>query len=150
MPTNEEEYAYGLAQEHELKPFFDLFFGKNLTETEKWDPFDFVGENIKIELKSRRNTYSKYPTTIVGMYKINTICDLPSPIEHYFVFNFTDGVYYWKYNKDEFDNMKQITIKRRDRPGSKGSKYLSIPIGSLTKMEKDIALDMSEEDCERD
>jgi len=135
MPTNEEEYAFGVAQEEELQPFFEMFFGRPLTTTEKYDPFDFVGGDIKIELKSRKNTYSKYPTTIVGMYKINQICPLPSPIEHYFVFNFTDGVYYWKYNTEEFNKMKQITIKRRDRPYSKGSKYLSIPIEKLTKME---------------
>jgi len=134
MPTNEQEYAYGLAQEEQLKPFFELYFRKELHETDQYDPFDFIGENIKIELKSRRNTYSKYPTTIVGMFKINKICNFE--IDHFFVFNFTDGLYYWKYNIEEFNNMKQITIKRRDRPGSQGHLYLSIPIGSLTKMER--------------
>lgn len=132
MPTDNEEYAFGAAQEEELKPLFETYFNTELEHTEKWDPFDFVGKNIKIELKSRRNTYSKYPTTIVGMYKINKIRECDG--EHFFVFNFTDGIYYWKYNWDQQIKFKVINIKRRDRYG-KSSKYLSIPIEKLHKLE---------------
>ena len=131
MPTNQEEYAFGSAQEEQLKPFLEQYFGKELEHTDKWDPFDFVGPNIKVELKSRRNTYSKYPTTIVGIYKINKIRECDG--EHYFVFNFTDGIYFWRYNWDDMSRFKTIDIKRHDR--NKAHKYLSIPIEQLQKME---------------
>jgi len=132
MPTDEEEYAFGLAQEEYLKPLLESYFDTELEETDKWDPFDFVGDKIKIELKSRRNTYNKYPTTIVGMYKIHQVKENLG--DHYFVFNFTDGLYYWKYNFEDMNDFKVIYLKRNDRTGKK-YQYLSIPIEKLTKID---------------
>ena len=128
MVTDNQEYQYGLAKELLLKPVLEKFVGKELQGTKKYDTFDFVGEDITIELKSRKNCYNKYPTTIVGMNKINKIQEGEKVI---FFFNFTDGLYYWEYKENDF---KVIMIKRRDR-NKKAKPHLSIPINCLTKLE---------------
>ena len=90
MVTNKQEYQYGLQKELLLKPVLEKFVGKELEGTKQFDTFDFVGEDITIELKSRKNCYNKYPTTIVGMNKIDKIKEGEKVI---FFFNFTDGLY---------------------------------------------------------
>ena len=128
MVTDSQEYAYGLSKEVLLKPTIEKFAGKELKGTKKYDTFDFIGEDITIELKSRKNCYSKYPTTIVGMNKINKIEDGERVV---FMFNFTDGLYYWEY---EENNFTIVMIKRRDR-NNKAKPHLAIPIEVLTKLE---------------
>ena len=126
--TNKQEYQYGLKHELLLKPVLEKFVGKELQGTKQFDTFDFVGEDITIELKSRKNCYNKYPITIVGMNKIEKIKEGEKVL---FVFNFTDGLYYWEYCENNF---KVVNIKRRDR-NNKGKPHLSIPITSLKKLE---------------
>ena len=52
MVTNKQEYQYGLKAEIELKPLLEKFCGVELSGTKQYDTFDFVGENITIEIKS--------------------------------------------------------------------------------------------------
>lgn len=130
MPTDKQEYDYGLKSEIRVKPILEKYFGKALHATDKWDPFDFVGENIKVELKSRRNNRGKYPTTIVGQNKVDKIIDGD---EIYFVFKFWDGLFYWKYEED--NNFEVSMIQRRDRPHVKPKPYLNIPVGVLKKID---------------
>lgn len=129
MITNKQEYEYGLKAEIQLKPLLEKFCGVELSGTKQYDTFDFVGENITIELKSRKNTKDKYPTTIVGMNKIEAIEEGEKVI---FVFNFLDGLYYWEYQENDF---KVINIKRRDRPNTKPKPHLSIPVNCLKMLE---------------
>ena len=127
--TNQQEYEYGLKNEHLLKPVFDKFFGKEFKETKQYDTYDFVGDEITIELKSRKTCYNKYPTTIVGMNKIDKIKEGEKV---FFFFKFIDGLYYWKYTDNDYDI---INIQRRDRPLTKPKPHLSIPIKDLIKLE---------------
>ena len=128
MVTNKQEYQYGLQKELLLKPVLEKFVGKELEGTKQFDTFDFVGEDITIELKSRKNCYNKYPTTIVGMNKIDKIKEGEKVI---FFFNFTDGLYYWEY---EVNTFTIIMIKRRDR-NNKAKPHLAIPITCLKRLE---------------
>ena len=125
--TNAQEYAYGLSKEIELKPVLEKFIGKELKENKRYDSFDFTAEDITIELKSRRNTSYKYPTTIVCMNKIEKIREGERVI---FFFNFTDGLFYWEYEENDFE---VLNIKRRDRNIHKP--HLAIPMTALKKLE---------------
>lgn len=129
MVTNRQEYEYGVAREILLKPVLERFCGKTLIDTKRWDTYDFKGEDVTIELKSRKNPYNQYPTTIVGMNKIDEI-QVGETI--YFFFNFTDGLYYWEYKENDYN---VIMIQRRDRQHIPAKPHLSIPITDLVKLE---------------
>jgi hypothetical protein len=53
-----------------------------------------------------------------------------------FVFNFTDGIHYIKYDKKLFDTFEKKPFKRAGRPDIKTfeSLYIYIPIEQLTKI----------------
>lgn len=129
MVTNRQEYIYGLSAELKLKPVLERFCGKALQGTKQYDTFDFIGEGVTIELKSRKNNKDRYPTTIVGMNKIEEIQEGEKVI---FVFNFLDGLYYWEYVENDFE---VLMIKRRDRPHTKHKPHLAIPVNSLKLVE---------------
>lgn len=130
MVSDKQEYSYGQKKEKELKPLFEKFFDTKLSETKRYDTFDFTGKNITIELKSRRNTKNRYPTTIIGMNKIDKIKEGERVI---CAFSFTDGVYYWEYEPTH--TFETIMIQRRDRRNIPAKPYLSIPIESLSPVE---------------
>ena len=127
--TDEREYNFGRRAEIEVKPILEKFLSIPLLDTDKYDKFDFIGENIKIELKTRRNKKNKFPTTIVGMTKVD---DIKEGEEVYFVFKFYDGIFYWKYCED--NKFKVSMIKRRDRPEIPAKPYLNIPIEELQEI----------------
>ena len=64
-----------------------------------------------IELKSRRNTYQKYNTTIIGSNKIDYVKTLNKKC--YFVFCYLDGLYYIEYSNifDSFDIAEEYILK---------------------------------------
>lgn len=64
--------------------------------------FDYVCDKCYVELKSRRNSHDKYPDTMVGKNKLDFAEKTNRPV--YFCFSFTDGLYYWKYNKEDITN----------------------------------------------
>ena len=119
-----EDYA-----EEIIKEYLDL---KHLIKLDKFDTFDFYNEekNIFFEVKSRRNNYNKYPTTIIGYNKMLEAINYKNV---YFIFIFNDGDYYYKY--DVNDNL-MITIGGRwDRGKTETKKYVHIPIEKLIKLQ---------------
>ena len=108
----------------------------------KFATFDFVSDDKKlyIELKNRNNYYSKYPTTMISLNKIEEAqklynCDCKIK----FVFKFTDGIYYYDYKPDDKE-LIYSTGGRCDRKDNKGKimyefkKYCFIPINLLTEI----------------
>jgi len=67
----------------------------------RYSVFDFSSKQTYVELKSRRFEKNKYPDTMVGMNKIEKA--KRTSLSVYFVFCFTDGVYYWKFKEGEFE-----------------------------------------------
>jgi len=83
-----------------------------------------------VEIKSRRNRYNQYPTTMVGYNKIRHIID--NGLNCIFVFAFTDGDYYYTFNpNDEFEVSKG---GRNDRGRPEYNQYWYIPIVKLIKL----------------
>lgn len=95
-----KDLKFGKKNENNTIDIFNKFFGGTFNKTvDKWDPFDFLNkeECIYIELKTRRNTKNKYPTTMVGYNKIiDGLKHIENGFSVYFCFKFTDGLYYYK------------------------------------------------------
>lgn len=89
-------------------------------EQDRYEIFDFQGTNTRYELKSRRCNSWTYRDTMIGLNKLDAVNG-----NFIFLFQFYDGLFYVKYDKEQFDTF------RRDR-GYKD--YLFIPKERLIKI----------------
>ena len=122
---------FGTRNELEIIELIKTKFNDNtILKTAKFDPFDFRGDNKLIELKTRKNRSTTYPTTMIGMNKIN-YCKT-SDKDIYFIFKFTDKIMYCQYDKDDFENFEEKIMGRSDRGIKEASLYKLIPISYLT------------------
>lgn len=138
-PIYERDYNFGIKEEEKLKPKLEEFFKVDLKKSiGKYNLFDFIGKDVYIELKSRKNKKTQYPTTIVGCNKIKKADELVKKGQRViFIFNFTDSLDFWEYK--DYSSIKDYNtriITRNDRPGHKGSDYLEIPIIDLLNISK--------------
>ena len=125
--ANEEGYQYEKTMLNTLQEYFNDAF---LQQTKRNHTFDFVGENKFIELKKRNCPSDKYDDTMIPLNKI-LYCKGKHE-DYYFVFSFTDGVYYWKYNDE--DQLNYRRGGRRDRRYNEFKDYCYIPINLLKKI----------------
>ena len=125
------DLKYGLQKENQFLPIIKNFFNDpTIYKLDKNNEFDFKGDNKFIELKSRRNNYKKYPTTMVGLNKFNKASTLLEEV--YFIFSFDDGLYYYKDEKaDKFEIKK---AGRWDRGRNEIKDYTFIPVENLLKI----------------
>ena len=122
----EKDLSFGFSQECKLQPLIETITGV-LNRTQPYDIFDYYNDTYLVELKSRNNHYSKYPTTMVGYNKL-VAADKSNKVVLFF-FKFTDGLYYHKYNP-----LIEYTIQtggRCDRGRPEYKKYCYIPINFL-------------------
>ena len=125
------DLEYGFLKEKEILPILQSHFNDDsIHKLNQNNEFDFKGDNKYIELKSRRNIYNKYSTTMIGLNKFDRALTLSEEI--YFVFSFDDGLYYYKFNKENKFEIKQGD--RRDRGRNEIKDYVFIPIESLLKI----------------
>lgn len=117
-----EEYIKDILCSHFKLPY--------ITKTGFSSPMDFYCDDIYFEVKSRRNTHDKYYTTMVGYNKIQWIIE-NNIKDAYFVFVFTDGDYYYKYNPE--DKFETGIGGRWDRGKVEKKLYYYIPTNKLTK-----------------
>jgi len=125
------DYNFGINKEIQLLPTIrDYLKDNTIYKLENSNAFDFKGDNKYIELKSRNNNYNRYQTTMIGYNKIKKALELNEDV--YFVFNFTDGLYYYKFDRD-----KELEIKqggRFDRGIPEIKDYYFIPIEILKEI----------------
>ena len=129
------EVNFGVSKENELFEEIKVFFkDDNLEKTkDRFNHFDFKSDKILIELKSRRNNKNKYPTTIIGLDKVEAgINNIKEGKKVYFVFNFTDEICYFELT-EEYD-YKVVSITRYDRNQTK--LHIEIPIEDLLCLRK--------------
>jgi len=116
-----------------LKEVIEIFFNVQLFQTDAYHPFDFRdGNKIFYEVKTRNVKHNKYPTTMVGQNKIEA-ANL-SDRDVYFIFGFTDGNYYFKYNRNVNSGLSVSIGGRNDRGREEYKPYCWIPINMLTRM----------------
>jgi hypothetical protein len=132
------DLAFGLYNEEKIKPLLEKYFGLPLTkEPHRYAHHDYFSDDRQkiIELKSRRNTYNKYETTLLNSSKIRNIPS-DTTAEYYFVFNYTDGMYFIKYDKEQFNTFKceDFTRIHRADKDEHPVKHYYIPIEALTRI----------------
>jgi hypothetical protein len=125
------DYLVGLERERQLLPILKTHFNDDsIFQLTQYNTFDYKGDNKYIELKSRNNKIDKYDKTMVGYNKIIRASTILEDV--YFFFWFTDGIFYWKYNKDI--NLEVKKGGRYDRGLNEINDYAYIPTSLLTKI----------------
>jgi len=129
------DYSFGLRQESLVHRHLVEKFGECKKIMGRYAVFDFEGDNFFIEVKSFRNNYEKYERTMIGKNKFDKAEQvIATGADVYFCFNYLDGLYYWKYNKDDLDKIKVYKGGRTDRGKAEIKEYCYIPIVLLTKI----------------
>ena len=100
-------------------------------KTEPNHPMDFEYDDYYFEVKSRRNNYNQYPTTMIGYNKWRFAKTCGRKVV--FIFSFLDGVY--KYDYNELDNFENKIGGRCDRGRQEYKKYIYIPIEKLVRID---------------
>ncbi len=96
MSKKYSDLVFGKLKEVEIKEILEGFLNTKLNTSSKYNLIDFYNDESYIELKSCRNTYQKYNTTIIGSNKIDYVKTLNKKC--YFVFCYLDGLYYIEYS----------------------------------------------------
>lgn len=125
------DLEYGLTRENDVLQKIKNFFNDDtISKTSgRFCKYDFESPTCKYELKSRKNKYRAYPTTIIPCNKI-------VDGKLIFLFNFTDGLYYIEYDREIFDRFE--TIEMTDyRAGRYGqvALHFAIPINFLKNID---------------
>ena len=126
------DLSFGKASEINHLDILKTFFNTPLVRTKDKFEFDYEGTNILIELKTRTNTKDKYEDTMIGTNKIKKAKKLMkenTQLGVYFVFAFTDGLFYWKY--DPLFPLKTQLGGRNDRGRPEIKSYAYIPFAEL-------------------
>ena len=141
MPTNDktlgDDKEYGLKAESRVHERLESLFGplESLSRKDEFSEFDYKNESVYVELKSRRNTKSKYPTTMVGENKIVKGFTLQQAgFRVFFVFDFVDVMCLWELNRDEYEVRHG---GRTDRGGPEIKSYCYIHINYLMDVKQD-------------
>lgn len=122
------DFKFGTDKELEVLPVLRNFFKRDIKQSDDiYSKSDFYDDEYYYELKSRTNTYSKYPTTMITEDKIREDKKL------ILVFNFTDGIYYIEYDKEKFSGYKKELFSRANITWNK-KEHLYIPIIDLQKL----------------
>jgi len=118
-------YNKALENEIKLKPIIEKYFNLELIHTERYDIFDFYDDNNYFELKCRNCNSNKYNDLMMNVNKWNKGIDYINFNKNvYYVFEFYDGLFYYKQDiNDDFRMNKYL-----------GKYYIYIPNEKLTKI----------------
>jgi len=110
-----DDLALGLANEDRQFGLIERLVGCGLAKDEnRFASFDYHNHDKTkfAELKTRRIRHNQYPTTLISADKIAHIEDGK---EYYFIWSYTDGLYYLKYDKEVWKNFECKMYRRFDR-----------------------------------
>jgi len=124
-------YNYGKEQEKKVYPIIQEYFKEKIIHSQgQYDKYDFIGDTKVFELKSRRNKHNSYSTTMITCNKLKQIDK-----ELILLFNFTDGLYFIKFEKELFDTFFSQPFVR-DEVNAYPLDHVYIPIEHLTLIKK--------------
>jgi hypothetical protein len=134
--SQSKDLKFGLSAEKDVMPIINRYFNDQAV------PYDDVYSTQDLhscmnvyELKSRNIRHNEYKTAIIGCNKaVLQPQDIGKNL--YFLFNYTDGLYYIKYDKEVFDTFNKRMFCRNARNDclDKSSAVYDIPIDKLTKI----------------
>lgn len=136
MATQSADLEFGTRNEDVIKNQIENIVGTPLIKQGGYSIMDYTNDvkTIYVELKTRRINHDTYPTALIGANKIE-FCSDPSKA-YYFVFCYSDGIYYIRYNENLFNTFQRSDHyyrgARTDCYNSVQSVYY-IPIESLTE-----------------
>ena len=123
---------FGKEQENKAGDYIQSYFKQTtLKKLSRFNKFDFEGDTAFFEVKTRRNDYNKYPSTMIGYNKFLACKKCEKDV--YFIFQYLDGNYYYKYSNDESFEIKKGG--RYDRGKIESNYYCFIPIEKLIKID---------------
>jgi len=140
MASYKNDYETGKSNEDIVYELLKTCKGmKKLKKTnDRYSKYDFYNKKCEIELKTRNNTFHKYPTTLMPVSKVLRDEDHKKTIIFMFKFNedtddIKQSIYYIKYDVNEFENIKRKQFKRNSRFGinDKVQEYFEIPTNKL-------------------
>lgn len=100
-------YEFGKKEEELILPLLIEHFGRKICPyEERYSKHDFYCDKYNYELKSRTNTFSKYPTTMITANKIAGDKKL------IFVFNFVDCLAIIEYDEKRFASYQRQLFSR--------------------------------------
>ena len=126
--TFKEDYEIGKKGEKKALPYIKDYFNSNIQEIlNQYSKHDYTDSNFKYELKTRTCKYNSFPTTLMPVDK--AVDDLTI-----FLFQFTDGLYWIRYNAEDFEEFEKKQFVRHQRAdyNDKEKDYFFIPIEKLT------------------
>jgi hypothetical protein len=132
MASFKNDYAFGISNEDTVLEIITKYFNDGVITkaASPYSKYDFKGDKCYYELKSRNCSYNTYPTTIIPASKIM------KDNKEYFLFSFTDGLYYIEYDETVFSAFSIGSFVRNQRVdyNDKKSLYYYIPIEKLIKI----------------
>lgn len=125
----QRDLKYGFQKEDDLFSKMKDKYGENICKTKALCRVDYESDDVEVELKSRRNIYSKYPTTMISKGKIDYMMN--SHKQSFCAFNFTDGLYDIEITPDIINKFELRDGGRNDRGREERNQYYYIPIELL-------------------
>jgi hypothetical protein len=126
-----QSYAFGKKKEEEVLPLITAFFKRDIKQyPNQYDDYDYFDEETEYEVKSRTNSYSKYPTTMITLNKLTKTTTKKIVL----LFNFTDGLYYIEYSQEQFSKYEVRKFSRAKLEWDE-KEHVYIPITDLNKVE---------------
>lgn len=131
--------AFGKKSELEVYQNLAEYWGHNIKRKKKmFSIYDYYSDKYIYELKTRRNTYEKFSTTMIAKDKIIEGCKKKQIFLFRFLVDNSDELYYIKYNEERFKQFRCEPFRRTDRGSVDHLKlYYFIPIEKLFKVEFD-------------
>lgn len=107
MSSFANDFARGTASEVANHTVIEGLVGSSLVkDPNPYATFDFhnSGKTVYVELKTRFIEHDRYPTALIGANKVRYCTDENK--EYYFVWAYTDGLYYVKYDPKVFEHLE--------------------------------------------
>ena len=122
MPINKtmlkNDLMFGLKSEKWIKSILEKKYG-DLEKLDPYNKFDFKGDKIYIEVKTRRMKHDKYPTLMFSKKKLDKGLELftDNGVNIVFLWRCYDGIFGWDFIKDgNISTNYEIQISgRKDR-----------------------------------
>lgn len=134
MVNYESDYLFGEQQQKKIFPILEAKWN-GLRPQGRYAKYDAVNETTNLEIKSRKNSYKAYPTTLLTMNKISDTSK-----QNIFVFNFVrndkNEIYYIEYDEEKFKPYERRMFSRAKFEADE-KEYVYIPIEDLILLHAD-------------
>ena len=134
MVNYENDYLWGEQQQKKIFPILEAKWN-GLRPQGRYAKYDAVNETTNIEIKSRKNAYDAYPTTLLTLNKISDTSKT-----NIFVFNFVKNdkneIYYIEYDETKFEPYERRMFSRANFLADE-KEYIYIPIEDLILLHAD-------------